>query len=178
MDKKLQVSKVQELDNENKKLVDLMYKTKLKVGLEIGKRLKPFRDDELYKKLGDSIFPNFNSYLGSLGISYKSATELISLYESFIITSGYKIEELEDVGYHHLTTIKPMFFEKKDGEYRLKKPKRELNKWIKEAGVLTQADLKQKRMEEEVGEHEHKFEETRFRKCKVCKLREKIYDKS
>lgn len=163
------------LDTEMHQLVTIYSAARIKVGLEIGKRLKEINDNKLYVKLDDAAYPTFLRYIDSLGIKYATARELISLYECFVLVGGFDIDELATIPYHKLTTIKPFLFRKENGEYMMNKNKTEIKKWLGDAkSDITIEDLAQKRRESEVGEHAHEFEEIRIRVCKVCRLRERI----
>lgn len=174
---KLTLSQITKLDQDNRKLVRAWQEVKLRVGLELGERLKRFRDENLFKKLDVSAYPNFKTYLDSIELNYKTATEAIGLYESFILAGGKTIEELQDVGYHKLTIIKPSLFKKEGSEYKLIKSKAEMNKWINHAASdISQEDLKLLRIQEEVGEHPHDWKEIHYRVCTVCRIREGVFN--
>lgn len=167
------IDEAAQLDRQCRQLVELHSRARIKIGLELAAILRRFRDENLFMKLDQQSYPTFPRYLESLGIKYKTAMEIIGLYESFIIAGGYTIDQLAGAPYHHLTTIKPLLFKKEGGQYLLTKSKDEADKWVDDAkSELTQDDLKQKRMEEEVGPHDHEFKEVRYRVCSVCKLRE------
>lgn len=169
----LTLSQVSKMDRETRELMKLYSSAKIKVGLELAKRLKQFRDEKLYSKLDEDSYPTFPEYLKSLNISYSTATEVIALYEAFVIEGGLSIEYLATIPYHNLTIIKPKYFKKEGIEYKLLTTKTELKKGVAEAGSdITQEDLMQKRREEEIGNHTHEWQEYKFRKCKYCKLKE------
>lgn len=169
----LTLSQVSKLDRETRELTKAYSAAKIKIGLEVAKRLKQFRDEELYLKLDEASYPNFAEYLKSLNISYKTATEVIALYEAFVIEGEQSIDYLATVPYHKLTIIKPKYFAKEKGEYKLLTTKTELKRGIDEAGSdITQEDLAQKRREDEVGVHDHEWKEFRFKKCQKCGLKE------
>lgn len=172
---KYSVSDAAQLDQETRKWVGMYSAARIKVGLEVAMRLKSIEDSKLYLKLDEKAYPNFNVYIDSLGLSYKTARELIGLYETFVLAAGFDINELAEASYHKLTAIKPYFFDKKDGQYELTKSKAEIKEWIKDAkSDLTIEDLKQKRKEAEVGQHEHQFKTIRIRVCEVCGLKERF----
>lgn len=172
---KYTVSDATRLDREVRNWVGMYSAARIKVGLELARRLKDIEDNKLYLKLDEKAYPQFNNYIDSLGLSYKTAREIIGLFETFVLAAGYEIDDLAKISYHKLTAIKPHLFDKKDGQYVLTKPKAEVKEWLKDASSdLTIEDLKQKRKEAEVGEHDHKFETIRIRVCKVCGLRERF----
>jgi hypothetical protein len=164
------------IDQDIKELCQMYSAVKIKVGLELAKKLKSVEDAKLYLRLDSKAYPNFYKYVESVGISYRTARDIISLYETYVLVAGYTIDELSEIPYTKLTAIKPFFFEKKDNEYKLLKPVNELKKWVKEiSSDITIEDVKQKVREERSGEHEHEFEIETIRVCKICKLREKIW---
>lgn len=170
------IEQISKMDSEMHELQAMYSRAKIHIGLELAKRLKVFEDNKLYLKLDEQSYPNFPSYLKSVGVNYKTAREIIGLYETFVIEAGYTIKELGDIGYSKLTVMKPQFFKKEAGQYQLTAPKEELDKWVQEAkSDITQDDLRQKVREEKAGEHEHDFREIRYRYCTICKLKEPIY---
>ncbi len=174
---KLTLSEISKLDKENRQLINILHKARLRIGLELGQRLKRFRDEKLYSKLDSVAYPSFKSYLDSIDINYKSAMETIGLYESFVLIGGKKAEELENIGYHRLTIIKPHLFKKEGDGYKLIKPQRELDKWIKiAASDITQEDLKLLRTQEEVGAHVCEWQEFHFSVCKICREKRMLFN--
>lgn len=171
----LAINEVSELDKETRNLVSMYSAARIKVGLEVAQRLAKIETENLYKKLDERAYPTFKSYIDSLGIAYKTARELIGLYDSFIIAGECDIDKLAEKPYHKLTAIKSYFFKKRDNKYHLLHPISELNKWLKEIDSdITIDDLRQKRREAEVGEHQHNFDIMKIRICRICKLRERF----
>lgn len=167
------IEQVAKMDQEMHELNALYSKAKIGFGLEIARRLKVFENYKLYLKLDSQSYPNFPTYLKSIGINYKSARELIGLYETFVEIAGFTIKELADIGYHKLTIIKPKLFTKETEGYKLLVSKSEVKRWVAEADSdITQEDLRQKVKEETVGEHDHEF--IYIRRCKLCHLKEII----
>lgn len=163
------------IDKEMRQLVGAYSAAKIKVGLEMGKRLSEVENNKLYLKLDSQAYPTFHRYLESLNINYKTAREVIGLYETYVVAAGISIDELVQFSYAKLAVLKPKFFDKVDGQYILAGPKTELQKWLSDASSdITIEDFKQKVREEEAGEHEHQFEIIKQRVCKVCKLKERI----
>lgn len=161
------------IDKEVRGLVAVYHQARIKIGLELAKRLKQIDDEGLYKRLGTDSYTSFKTYLDSIGISYKTAREIIGVYETYVLAAGKTIEELANIGYHRLTAIKPYLFEKVEGQYQLTKPKEELDQMLSDASSeMTTDDLMQKRRDKEVGPHAHDFVEISFQKCKVCGLKE------
>lgn len=171
------ISQISKMDLETRELTALLSSSKIKIGLEVAMRLKEFRDNKLYAKLDNDSYPTFNHYLNSVGINYKVATEIIALYESFVIAGEQSIDFLASIPYHNLTIIKPTHFRKENGQYLLTTSKSELRKDILEAkSGLTQEDLRQKRREDSVGPHEHDMQKVCFKKCTVCGLKEFFHE--
>lgn len=167
------IAQLAKLDQENRKLSQVYSAARIKIGLELAVRLKQFEDDKLYSKLDEHSYPTFAAYLASIGIKYKTAKEIIGVLEAYVIAGNYSIDFLASVPYHKLAIIKPLLFKKQGGEYTMLKSRAETRRWIEEAkSDLTQEDLRQKRYEEEVGQHDHEF--LKFRVCKRCKLKEII----
>jgi hypothetical protein len=161
------------LDSEMKQLLQIYSAAKIRTGMELAKRLKEVEDNKLYLKLDEQAYPSFPRYMESLGISYKVARDLISLYDCFVLAAGYSVEELSKTPYYKLVQIKPLLFKKEKGEYLAIKTKKEIDSWVSDAkSDLSIEDLKQKRHEDEVGPHEHDFETITFNKCRICKLKE------
>lgn len=180
---KYTIADISKMDRESRELVGVYSASRIKIGLELARRLKEFEDNRLYLRLDENSYNNFPSYLKSLGVNYKTAREVIGLYETYVLVGGMSIDELAKIEYHKLTTIKPHLFKKEAGEYKLTKPKAELKRWISEAkSDITQEDLLQMRREEEAGDHDHNdpsnWEYITLRVCKVCKLRERVYEKT
>mgnify|MGYP001570459000 CR=1 FL=1 len=170
------LEQITKMDIEMHELQALYSKAKIHFGLELARRLKVFEDNKLYLKLDEQSYPNFPTYLKSVGVNYKTAREIIGLYEAYVEVAGFTIKELGDAGYSKLTVIKPKFFKKEGGKYLMLGTKTELNKWVTEAkSDITQEDLRQKVREDMAGEHEHKFAEVHFKYCIICKLKEPIF---
>lgn len=168
--KRYSTTQIAKLDEEARKLVNMFSSARIKIGLELARRLKEIEDNQLYLRLDSEAYPNFYEYLKSLNVNYKTAREIIGVYECFVLTAERSINELADTPYHNLTSIKPYFFEKEEGVYKLVKSQRELTKWLGDAKVMSAEDLGQKRREKEIGEHQHKF--IKFKVCSLCKLKE------
>ena len=175
--KKYTVAEISKLDRENRELVGGYSAVKIKIGLELARRLKEFEDGRLYLKLDEDSYPDFPTYLKSLGVNYKTAREVMGIYETYVVVSGFSIDELAKYAYHDLTIWKPYFFSKEARQYKQLKNKAEMKKLLSESNELTQEDIVQKRREIEAGDHEHVFEEIIIRKCTVCKLTERVYGK-
>lgn len=161
------------IDQEVRDLVSVYHQARIKIGLELAKRLKKIDEEKIYKKLDETSYPSFKRYLDSIGINYKTAREIIGVYETFVLAGGKTIDQLAKIGYHRLTTIKPYLFEKQDGQYVLVKPQEELDQLLSDAeSDITTDDLMQARRDKEVGPHEHDFSEIHYRQCKLCRLKE------
>lgn len=169
----LTISQITKIDREIRELQAVYSRAKIKLGLELASRLKQVEDGKLFLKLDEKSYPTFPMYLKSVGLNYKTVRELIGLYETYILTAGFTIDQLADIGYAKLTVVKPHLFKKEDGEYRMLTTLEEAQKWVEEAkSDITQEDLRQKVREERAGDHEHDFENISFRKCKLCGLKE------
>lgn len=161
------------VDKEVRELVSVFHQARIKIGLELAKRLKQVDEDQLYKKLDADSYPSFKTYLDSIGISYKTAREVIGVYETFVLVGGKTIDELANIGYHKLTAIKPYLFGRVDGEYQLMRPKEEMDQMLSDAqSDMTTDDLVQKRRDKEAGPHDHDWRDIRYRQCSVCRLKE------
>lgn len=173
IEKRYTIDQISKLDSECRSLVNMFSAARIKIGLELAKRLKDFEQHKLYLRLDSESYPNFARYLESLDIKYKTAREIIGLYECYVLEGGKDIDELAKIGYHKLTLIKPLLFRKEGDKYELTKPKSELNKWLTDAkSDMTQEDLMQLRRESEVGEHSHDWDTVCYDICRICKLKE------
>lgn len=162
------------IDRETRNLTSLYSRVRIKVGLELAKHLFEIESDKLYSKIDKDAYPNFIAYLSSLGMSYHTCRQLISMYQAFVLVAGYSINELSEIPYQKLAVIKPELFDKKDGQYTMVKSKKETDKWISDAkSDLTINDLKQKRKELSVGEHKCEFEIITYKRCVKCGLKTK-----
>ena len=169
------INDASKIDKETRSLVGMLSAARIKVGLEVAKRLREIEDNKLYLKLDEQSYPTFNKYIDSLGINYRTIRELIGLYEAFVLTGGYSIDELAEISYHRLTTIKSHLFKYVGKKYYLALPKKEIDDWIQEIhSDITIEDLRQKRKEEEIGDHEHEFDIINLRVCRHCKLKERF----
>jgi hypothetical protein len=167
------IEQISAMDAEMRELQAAYSRAKIHIGLELAKRLKAFDDGKLYLKLDEQSYPSFPKYLESIKVNYKTAREIIGVYECYVLEAGFTIKELADVGYSRLTALKSNFFEKKEGRYLLTGSKSELNKWVKEAkSDITQDDFRQLVREEKVGEHKHEWKEVRYKYCLQCKVKE------
>ena len=174
MEKELStIEQATDLDSKARRLIAGYKAIKIKASLELAKILKEIRDKELYLKLDENSYPSFPIYVESLDYNYKTAAEIIGLYEAYVLTGGKTIDELATIGYTRLTKIKTALFKKEDGGYTQKVPKEELDKWLDTArSDISQRDLVQLKKEEEVGQHDHDWIEVKFKKCTKCGLKE------
>ena len=171
---KYTINEVNKVDKEIRTLCGLYSSTKITIGMELAQRLYIVENEKLYLKIDSKSYPNFSAFIASIGMSYHSVRELISTYRTFVLTAGYSIEELSGINYQKLAVIKPELFSKKDGEYILNKSKSEINKWLSDAkSDISINDLKQKRREMSVGDHEHSFEVITYKQCVKCGLKVK-----
>lgn len=168
------IVQINKIDREIHNLCNMYSVAKIKIGMELAKRLHEVESGKLYLKIDEKAYPNFNSYISSLGMTYQGCRELISTYQAFILSAGYSIDDLSKINYHKLAVIKPELFHKKDGKYIMTKTKTEMNRWIADAkSDISINDLKQKRRELSIGEHKHEFEIITYRRCVQCGLRTK-----
>jgi len=127
-------------------------------------------------KLDEKAYPNFSRYIESVGMNYKTARQLMSILQTFVMIAGTPIEELAKISYPKLSVLKPYLFHKENGKYVLSKSLAEYKKWLNDAASdLSIEDLKQSRREKEVGDHPHEWEHFKSKRCRVCKLREGDY---
>lgn len=166
-------SQAYQLDEEARQLVSVYSAARVKIGLELAARLKEIEDSKLYLSLDPAAYPTFNHYLNSLNIGYKTAREIIGVYETYVLVAGKTIDELSGIAYHKLSLLKSTLFKKEDGQYRLVASLDEVDRWLADAqSGLTQSDLSQKIREEKIGEHEHLFRTIKV--CQHCKLKEYV----
>ena len=171
---KYSTSDANKVDREIRNLCGIYSAAKIKIGMELAKRLYDIESGKLYLKIDEKAYPNFSAYVANIGMPYHSCRELISTYRTFVLTAGYSVDELAKISYHKLAVIKPELFSKKDGEYIMDKSKSEINKWISDAkSDISINDLKQKRREISVGEHKCEYEVITYRQCVKCGLRTK-----
>lgn len=173
--KQISIKDISGLDIRVRELIGLYSSTRIRIGLELAKTLTEIEKYKLYSRLDEKAYPTFNKYIESLGINYRTARDIISLYETYVLTAGYTIEELAQIPYTKLSSLKPYLFTKRDNKYLLTKPIEDVRKWVQEAGSdISIEDLKQKAREEKVGEHEHEFQIIKLRLCRICKLKERF----
>ena len=175
-DKKYTIQEVSKLDKEIRNLSNMFSAARLKIGLETASRLLLIEDNKLYLKLDEKAYPNFSRYIESVGMNYKTARQLMSILQTFVMIAGTPIEELAKISYPKLSVLKPYLFHKENGKYVLSKSLAEYKKWLNDAASdLSIEDLKQSRREKEVGDHPHEWEHFKSKRCRVCKLREGDY---
>lgn len=160
------------MDEEMHKLQALYGKAKIKVGLEMAVRLRKIYIHKLYKQLDEGAYPSFSRYVESLGMKYQTAMELIGIYSSYVLAGGYTVDELSQVPYHALVVWKPYLFKKENDVYLLDKPKKEADKIMSSANVLTIEDTKQERRDKEAGTHKHVWARITNDVCQICGLKE------
>jgi len=170
---KLNIEKITELDQEIRSLVNAYSMARIKIGIGLGERLEKVESNKLYLKLGARSYTSFNSYVSSLGFSYKTARDVIGLYETYVVAANVPIDELVKISYNKLTVLKPFLFKKKDNVYYLVRTKKELRDMLTDAkSDISIDDLKQIRRDKEVGDHKHEWEIITTHICKICKLKE------
>jgi hypothetical protein len=169
------IDQISKMDAEMRDLQAKYTRVRVFVGLELAKRLKVFEDYKLYLKLDERSYPNFAKYLESINVNYKTAREIIGLYEAYVITAEIPIVELAEIAYSRLTDIKRKFFRWDKDKYLMLESKTELKKWLEELkSDITQEDLRQRVREDIAGEHEHDWNQVTYQYCRVCKLKEPI----
>lgn len=165
------LTQANKIDSEIRKLAELYTKTRIKVGLEMAERLRIVKNNKLYATIDEQSYPNFYTYLQSVDIKYSTAMELIGLYEAYVLTAGKTIDELVNIGYHKLTKVKKVLFDR--GNKNLIASPSEVDKWLRvAASEITQEDLQQKIDEDRAGKHEHDWQIIKIKKCKICRLKE------
>lgn len=168
----MSVLEASQLDKEARQLVAAYSEARLKAGLAFAKRLHEIENEKLYLKLDSAAYPNFARYVESCGISYVAARELISLYQAYVLGAGFSVEELSGAKLHRLKHVRPFLFKKSGNNYRPTKSKEEIEKWISNAASdLSNDDFRQALEDEKAGPHEHDWQEYRFKKCKICKIK-------
>lgn len=169
------IEKASLMDREARKLMKLYSATRFRIGIEVAKRLKEIEEHKLYLKYDPQAYPTFGRYTESLGLNYKTAKELIGLYEAFVLSAKIPPEQLSGITYNRLTTIKSMLFRKFAGSYHLDVPIEELNKWLDHArSDLSLEDLRQLVRDKRIGEHEHEWREVHQKICKQCRIKEQL----
>lgn len=161
-----------DLDQAARHLVGMYSAARVKIGLQLAEILKNIEDNKLYLKLDSAAYPSFSEYLKSLDIKYKTAREIMGVYETYVLVAGKSIDELSEIAYHKLAILKSTLFKKQEGQYQLAVPIKEVDKWLSDTS-LSQQDLSQKIKEEKVGPHEHEFIVTQT--CIHCGLKEIIH---
>lgn len=164
---------ISQIDKDVRALIQIYSAARIKVGLTLAEKLIEIEDNKLFSRLDERAYPTFAKYVESLGISYRTARDVMTLYETYVLTAGYTIDELSEIPYTKLSAIKGHLFGKEHGKYKLLKSPTEVKKWVKEiSSDITIEDVKQHVREEESGEHEHQFDIIKFKKCRICGLKE------
>jgi len=127
--------------------------------LTLGKKLKDIRENRYYHPTHETFWQFCEE---DMKMSDSKASRLISVYEFFILKHGIsptKVLELDswDTAYKISLTAKS-----KDEAERLLD--------------LVPSELKKEMAGLKNGEHKHEWVETHVRQCKICQLREKIYN--
>lgn len=160
------------IDRDTQKICTIYSATRIKLGMELAQRLYEIESKKLYLVIDKNAYPDFISYISSLGMSYYACRKLISLYEAFILVAGYTIEELSKIPYNKLEIIKPELFAKQDGKYVAIKSKKDIDKWITSAkSNISISDLRQLRKESRTDKHKCEFEIINYKRCIKCGLR-------
>ena len=166
---------ISQIDKDVRALIQVYSAARIKVGLTLAQKLIEIEDNKLFVRLDERAYPTFAKYIESLGISYRTARDVMTLYETYVLTAGYTIDELSEIPYTKLSAIKGHLFGKEGGKYKLLKSPTEVNKWVKEiSSDITLEDVKQHVREVESGEHEHQFDIIKLRVCRICKLKERF----
>ncbi len=170
---KYNISTISNIDQEVRDLISLFHEAKIKVGMALSERLVKIEENKLYLKIDEKAYPSFIKYIDSLGINYKTARELMGLYQSYVIAGRYSIDEILEISYAKLQVLKPYLFKKVDGKYELDKSKKEVDNLIKELKADTSIDdIKQLRRDKEIGKHACDWYRVSNDICEICKAKE------
>lgn len=137
----------------------------LEVGfLKLGEYLKKIREEKLF----EGKYESFEDFLLELRVSKATASKLEAVYEYFILKYRFPSKTIAQIGWSSLYEI----------QRKLPKgiKKKEVEQWIDKGKLLTRVDTTRELDTMNAGEHEHDWYELRLRVCRVCHLREKIYD--
>jgi len=121
-----------------KELKDML-RTQSYLFLEIGRILKRFRDDKLYRDLGQGGYDTWTEFLGSGELSQKPSTvqAYIQVYETMILRLKYRMEEIAEIPYDKLRLALP--------EINKAKTKEEAEEWLGKARELSRSDILRER---------------------------------
>jgi len=131
--------------------------------LVLAKNLKQIRDEELWRAEG---YDSFADFLMEIDVAESTASRMISVYQTFVLSFAVKVEKLKQVGWSKLYLLSRKDF----------KNKTDAEDWIDSAVLKTRQDVEEDLREEKVGECLHK-DYYDLRVCKSCGKKMKIYDK-
>ncbi|MHA1329798.1 MAG: hypothetical protein ACTSR2_01855 [Candidatus Hodarchaeales archaeon] len=142
--------------------------------LKVGQLLKRFKDEELYKYLGEGSeeFESFEAFLKipEINMELRKAYYLIQIWTTFVEKYGFKEEELADIPWTSLRVLLPVV--RKENVRDLVEKARNLNRTHLEmeikalkSGLVTLDDL---------SNCKHEWEEITFWRCRKCGERSKV----
>lgn len=129
-------------------------KNQISLFLVVGRILKDFRDNHLYKYIGEGGNDNFKQFLNGLGMTMPTAYLYIRVYEYYIEKLKYSEEKIREIPLNRLMRLLPSL-KKLDDE--------EAKKIIDEVAPLTHGDYSQ-----EVKERKLETPRPKLRRHKEC----------
>jgi len=129
----------------------------------LGGLLLKIRDEELYKPDWEAFWEFCE---GEMKMSESQASRLITAYKKLILEYGFTDEfVVEAGGWNEAYTVAKLARDRNHALELLEKGK-----------LMPPSDFRKELSLEKVGEHKHDFFIVNQRQCRICGLREKIYD--
>lgn len=133
--------------------------------LVLAERLKKIRDEQLYA----SEYDSFDSFIAELRVSRSTAYKIIGVFEKFILLGELNPADVARRGWGNLCLFLGFIKNKSDA--------REIFDRI---SPLTRTDASRELLEMKTGKSmkdcQHDFEEIHLRQCRICGLKEKVYE--
>ncbi len=138
-------------------------KNSLEAGfIDLGKRLKNIRDNELY----GTQYQTFPLFCEELKMSESKASKIILVYERLVLKYGIDPNTIAEAGgYSDVYAISNRAQTKEEAE-----------EWLARGALLTSSDLRKEIALAKVGGAcEHDMHELHINQCKLCGYKEKVF---
>lgn len=137
---------------------------KLKKGIEsgfiaLGERLDRIKNEKLWQGEWDSWY----EFLLEMNLSEATASKLINVYNTFVVSFKIPAEKLAKAGWSGLYEIIPICDSRQKAV-----------EMVEKVSLLKRDDMREELRVAKIGEHEHDWHDLHLRKCSVCQRAEKI----
>jgi hypothetical protein len=123
--------------------------------LELGSRLMKIRNEKMWA----GEYESFGEFLEEMRISEATASKMIAVYSTYVVTHKMDITQLAKAGWSNLYSAIPL----------LESKKYTIDEVLERAITWRRVDIQNEVREESIGEHRHDWNEYHFKICSICR---------